>query len=282
MAKGLDKPLVFIIDELDRCRPDFSIRLIERIKHFFDIPKIIFVLVMNKVQFSKVVCHNYGYDEALGEEYLEKFFDFSIKLKSTLNEPDFHKNAVSSLFSKILGYDQETIHNNNFYHECCAYVHATNFSKRTIKTLIHKFSLLKTNNSEMDSLILATLFFYDQLDLYQSIFNAISNYTRTLTFTLEKLKNRDFSQGWYPNNNLNLSRTIESIWTQDLNISSSILIFINKIQSEIKNENSFINVLYDNETRIFKILKDYSINNLYQSNQFDMGWKKYIESGMLI
>lgn len=282
LAEELDKPLVFIIDELDRCRPDFAIRLIERIKHFFDIPKIVFLLVMDKTQFSKIVCHNYGYDEKLGETYLDKFLDFSIKLKSTLNEPNFHKNAVRSLFSNILGYDQETVDTNNFYHECCAYVQATNFSKRTIKTLVHKFSLLKTNNSEMDSLILATLFFYDQSDLYQSVFNAISNYTRALTFTLEELKNQDFSQVWYPNNNFNLSRAIESIWTQNLNISASILIFINKIQSEIKNDNSFINVLYGEETRIFKILKDYSINNIYQSNQFDMGWKKYIESGILI
>ena len=34
LADELDKPLVFIIDELDRCRPDFAIRLIERVKHF--------------------------------------------------------------------------------------------------------------------------------------------------------------------------------------------------------------------------------------------------------
>ena len=56
-VERLNKPLVFIIDELDRCRPDFAIRLIERIKHFFDIKNIVFVLVMNKAQFSKVVCH---------------------------------------------------------------------------------------------------------------------------------------------------------------------------------------------------------------------------------
>ena len=80
LAESLEKPLVFIIDELDRCRPDFAIRLIERIKHFFDIPKIIFVLVMDKTQFSKVICHNYGYDEKLGEEYLDKFVDFMIPL----------------------------------------------------------------------------------------------------------------------------------------------------------------------------------------------------------
>ncbi len=66
LAESLDKPLVFIIDELDRCRPDFAIRLIERIKHFFDIKNIVFVLVMDKAQFLKVVCHNYGYDENLG------------------------------------------------------------------------------------------------------------------------------------------------------------------------------------------------------------------------
>jgi predicted KAP-like P-loop ATPase len=43
-VEKLDQPLVFIIDELDRCRPDFAIRLIERIKHFFDIRNIVFVL----------------------------------------------------------------------------------------------------------------------------------------------------------------------------------------------------------------------------------------------
>ena len=43
-VETLNKPLVFIIDELDRCRPDFAIRLIERIKHFFDIKNIVRVV----------------------------------------------------------------------------------------------------------------------------------------------------------------------------------------------------------------------------------------------
>ena len=282
LAEKFDKPLVFIIDELDRCRPDFAIRLIERIKHFFDIPKIVFVLVMDKTQFSKVVCHNYGYDEALGEEYLDKFVDFTIKLKSTLNEPDFHENVIKNLFINVLGYGFESIDENNFYHECCAYVQATEFSKRTIKNLVHKFSLLKTNNLEMDSLILATLFFYEQPDLYSSIFSAISGYTRKLTFTIESLKNKNFTQTWNPDNRINLSAMMQLIWEKDLNIPVSILVFINKIQSEIKNETSFISFIHHSDTALFKILENYSINKLYQSNQFDMGWKKYIESGVLL
>ena len=78
-VEKLDKPLVFIIDELDRCRPDFAIRLIERIKHFFDIPKIVFVLVMNKTQLIQSVHTLYGYTIETNGDYFEKFIDFTIK-----------------------------------------------------------------------------------------------------------------------------------------------------------------------------------------------------------
>jgi predicted KAP-like P-loop ATPase len=35
VQQGEGKPLVFIIDELDRCRPDFALELLEQIKHLF-------------------------------------------------------------------------------------------------------------------------------------------------------------------------------------------------------------------------------------------------------
>lgn len=99
LAKKLDKPLVFIIDELDRCRPDFSIRMIERIKHFFDIPNIIFVLVMDKTQLTKVICHNYGYDNEVSEEYLDKFIDFTIGIQSNnILEKIIMKRLLVNLF----------------------------------------------------------------------------------------------------------------------------------------------------------------------------------------
>lgn len=37
-AAAQEKPIVLFIDELDRCRPPFAVRLIERLKHFFDVP----------------------------------------------------------------------------------------------------------------------------------------------------------------------------------------------------------------------------------------------------
>lgn len=64
--------MVFIIDELDRCRPTFSLELLERIKHIFSVKNIVFVLVMNKVQLEQIIKSKYGeYTDA--NEYLQKF-----------------------------------------------------------------------------------------------------------------------------------------------------------------------------------------------------------------
>lgn len=38
-------PIIFLIDELDRCRPPFALSLIERIKHLFSVPGVCFLLV---------------------------------------------------------------------------------------------------------------------------------------------------------------------------------------------------------------------------------------------
>lgn len=78
IAQNFEQPLVFIVDELDRCKPEFSIRLIERIKHFFDIPNIVFVLAINKPQLSESINTFYGFKES--NDYLEKFIDINIKL----------------------------------------------------------------------------------------------------------------------------------------------------------------------------------------------------------
>ena len=68
---------IFIIDELDRCRPDFALKLIETLKHFFDVDGLHFVLVANKEFLQNSVTHRYGLGSS-SKEYLDKFFDFSI------------------------------------------------------------------------------------------------------------------------------------------------------------------------------------------------------------
>ena len=72
-------PLVFIVDELDRCRPTFAIELLERIKHVFNVPNIVFIFGVNRKQLHESIKSVYGNIDAA--EYLQKFFDFNLNLK---------------------------------------------------------------------------------------------------------------------------------------------------------------------------------------------------------
>jgi hypothetical protein len=68
-----DAPIVLIVDELDRCRPDHALAMLEVIKHFFDAPRVHFVLGANMAALR-----------------LQKF----VNLTMTLPEP---KRGVSAL-----------------------------------------------------------------------------------------------------------------------------------------------------------------------------------------
>ncbi len=66
------KPLIFIIDELDRCKPAFALALLERVKHFFSVPHVHFVLGVNSEQLCSSVRAVYGADID-ARLYLQKF-----------------------------------------------------------------------------------------------------------------------------------------------------------------------------------------------------------------
>ena len=71
-------PLVFIIDELDRCRPTFAIELLERVKHIFNISNIVFVFGLNRDELRKSLESVYG--NIKSDVYLRRFFDFEFRL----------------------------------------------------------------------------------------------------------------------------------------------------------------------------------------------------------
>ena len=78
VAKETQRPLVFIIDELDRCRPTFAIELLERVKHIFDIPNMVFVFGINRDELCKSLKSVYGEIDA--GVYLRRFFDMEFAL----------------------------------------------------------------------------------------------------------------------------------------------------------------------------------------------------------
>jgi hypothetical protein len=82
--KDRASPLVFIIDELDRCRPTFALELLEKIKHFFAVPGVFFVLVASRRQLETAVRSAYGDIDA--RTYLEKFYH--LRLLFPVGTPD--------------------------------------------------------------------------------------------------------------------------------------------------------------------------------------------------
>lgn len=71
--------VIFFIDELDRCRPNYAIEVLEIIKHFFSAKGFIFVLSLNKSQLLKSISTIYG-KGIDSEGYLRRFIDIDYSL----------------------------------------------------------------------------------------------------------------------------------------------------------------------------------------------------------
>ena len=71
--------LVVFVDELDRCKPDYAVRFLERIKHYFYDERITFVFSVSVSQLECTVRNYYG-AEFNAVRYLDKFFDLRMSL----------------------------------------------------------------------------------------------------------------------------------------------------------------------------------------------------------
>lgn len=81
-ADGEAEPVYVFVDELDRCRPTYAIELLERVKHFLDVPGCKFVIATD----TKQLCHSvkavYGSGfNSFG--YLKRFFDITYTLDNS-------------------------------------------------------------------------------------------------------------------------------------------------------------------------------------------------------
>lgn len=71
--------LIVFVDELDRCRPSYAVRLLERIEHYFINDRITFVFSVNLEQLQHTIKNFYGNDfDAC--RYLDRFFDLRLSL----------------------------------------------------------------------------------------------------------------------------------------------------------------------------------------------------------
>ncbi|MHB4616452.1 KAP family P-loop NTPase fold protein [Klebsiella pneumoniae] len=100
---------LIIIDELDRARPDYSLELLEKIKHLFSVKGLVFLLVMNREQFEKGIAYRYG--DINTNLYLNKFIHYWFTLpKISMYDPPHEKKHG---YTTIDEYIQRLINKNN-------------------------------------------------------------------------------------------------------------------------------------------------------------------------
>ena len=105
VSEGHDnKPVLIMVDELDRCRPSYAVELLEVAKHLFSVDRIVFVLAINRAELGHSVRALYGQNfDANG--YLKRFIDIDFLLPAP-NRDDFIANLLQQV--KIDEYFQRT------------------------------------------------------------------------------------------------------------------------------------------------------------------------------
>lgn len=83
--------IVFLVDELDRCLPEYAIKVLERLHHLTENEEnIITIISIDKQQLLASVKNTFGFDNP--EKYLEKFISFEVKLDNgEVSETIFEK-----------------------------------------------------------------------------------------------------------------------------------------------------------------------------------------------
>lgn len=95
--------VVFLIDELDRCLPEYAIKVLERLHHLIEeTQNVVNVISIDKTQLQKSIHHIFGFENT--EEYLKKFIQFTVSLNlGTVSEKITDKYSdYISLFDKNL------------------------------------------------------------------------------------------------------------------------------------------------------------------------------------
>lgn len=97
-AEGKERPIVFVIDELDRCRPDYALEVLEVAKHFFSARNVHFVLGVNLIALEEMVALRYG-ARIDASQYLRKFI--SLELEMPIDVGDSERTPVSAKYAQI-------------------------------------------------------------------------------------------------------------------------------------------------------------------------------------
>lgn len=190
-----NRPLVVLIDELDRCRPTYAIELLETTKHLFSVDNVVFVLCLDRQQLTHSIKAVYGngFD---ADGYLRRFFDFDYRLpgpdrskfvKSMLDSQGISKHLKGSRFIRHSDpFDSERLH---------AILDQDNLSLRDLQQMVHRLAIILSTASpdrEIHADMLALLLALRTVD--PNLYTRTSSGNATDEEVIKALSQADLSQ----------------------------------------------------------------------------------------
>lgn len=142
--KSKSKKLFILVDELDRCRPDYSLEFLESIKHLFNVDGVVFVLAVEGKVLGAQMKQVYG-ESFDSDEYLKKFIDIRFRLEPRITlkfiEHRFEEFGVNSLME---GKDYWSPKSNGTTYVTLTYYMTVlyNLRPRDVNQIITKYLLL--------------------------------------------------------------------------------------------------------------------------------------------
>ncbi len=184
---GKKLPLVFMIDELDRCRPTYGLALLERIKHIFNVDGIAFVLAIDRSQLTESIRTVYG-SGTDAHRYLRRFVDFRYTL------PDPNPEMYPAHLMSVFGFGEEFLRANRDHDEAGHFLKAfialsTAFDMR-LRDQEHAFSKLAVfwrtvkDGEHVEPFVLATLLVLKtaNVDMYMKLVKAELRATELISY----------------------------------------------------------------------------------------------------
>lgn len=253
------KQIIIIVDELDRCKPLFAIKLLESIKHIFDVENVTFVFGIDMQQLSYSVKCVYG-DEMDASGYLCRFFDYISKMtKPNLNQYINYLIEERPLKRKVLKQiygEYDHLKEVNFNDIFLDFAENMNLSLRDVNTIYSNFlifeelELKNTECMEAYSLYLMLLILKYK---YSEVFN------RIFVNKDKNIASNELFSNYTRKNNFFKSETISYIINNDK---------INEKVFEVKNEGVSANgkITENNYNNVEVYKKEYFATTLIKNN----------------
>ena len=136
--------IILMVDELDRCLPDYAIKVLERLHHICNNTRIIQILAINKKEMSGSIAKAFGYPnvdvgkvEYFANHYMQKFVDMTVPL----NNGELDDNELS-LFKILMPFYEKNKHVDDSIIIKTVDAACTNIPMRNLKQIVKSIDLI--------------------------------------------------------------------------------------------------------------------------------------------